>query len=71
MFSLKKMTLQKVLIDNSVKYILQNELTRERDNKPNMIKNISFPKTPTKKFSQNYKKFNEDYITGGGFKILK
>ena len=68
---MEEMTLQKILIDNSVKYILQSEPTGERDNKPNMIKNFSFAKTPTKKFSQNYKKFIEDYITRGGFTILK
>ena len=53
------MTLGKITTDNSVKYIPQNEQTRERerekerDIKPNMIKNKSLPKKQNKKLSQN------------------
>ena len=61
------MTLRKIPIDNSAKHIAQNEHTQERDNKLNMIKNISLPKKQIKKLSQNNKKFIEDYLEGGGF----
>ena len=63
------MTLRKITIDNSVKYIPQSEQTQERDSKPNTIKNNSLPRKQNKKLSQNNKKLIKN-ITAG-FKIIK
>ena len=60
MFSLKGMTLRKIVIHNKVKYIAQSEQIRERerererkrDSKPNMIKIYSLPIKKNKKFSK-------------------
>ena len=61
------MTLRKITIDNSLKYI-------SRDN--NSISNFkpkttSLPKKQNEKLSLNKRKFIKDYITGQGFRILK
>ena len=55
MFLFKKVTLRKVTIYNSVKYIAQSEQTRERDIKRNTIKNKSLPRKQNKNVSQNKK----------------
>ena len=65
------MTLRKIIIDNSVKYI---PIT-EKDIKQNTTKNkkiqpISGEGKLNKKFSKNNKKFVKDF-TAGGFAILK
>ena len=65
------MTLRKITIDNSVKYI---PIT-EKDIKQNTTKNkkiqpISGGGKQNKKFSKNNKKFVKDF-TAGGFGILK
>ena len=44
---------------------------RERDVKPNTIKNNSLPKKQNKKLSQINKKFVEDITTGEGFRVLE
>ena len=68
------MTVRKIAIDNSVRYVKksspQNEQTRE--SKPNMIKNKSVPPKQSKDISQNNKKFlNNISASGfGGFGIL-
>ena len=46
------MTLRKITIDNSVKYIPQIEQTQERDIKPDTIKNKSLPLKQNKNFSK-------------------
>ena len=46
------MTLRKITIDNSLKFIPQNEQTREKDVKPNTIKN----RKQDKDISQNKKR---------------
>ena len=61
------MTLRKITVDNSVKYIAQSEQTqsisrererereREKDIEPNTLKNISLPRKQNKKLSQKMK----------------
>ena len=57
------MTLRKITIDNSVRYIPINEQTKEKEIKQN--KNISQNKQP----SQNNKKFLKS-ISASGFKYV-
>ena len=63
------MTLGKITIDNSVRYVPVTEKTKERDNKPKTTKAGSLHRKQDKKFSKNNKKFVEDF-TAGGFGIL-
>ena len=76
------MTLRKITVDNSVRYIPKSEQTKEI--KQNKIKNKnqsekihpvsgggkSNMRKQDKKFSKNNKKFVKDF-TAGGFAILK
>ena len=62
------MTLRKITIDNSVRYIPKSEQTRE--NKTKTIKAGSIPRKQNKKFSQNNKKFLNN-VSASGFKLLK
>ena len=62
------MTLRKITIDNSVRYIPKSEQTRE--NKTKTIKAGSLPRKQNKKISQNNKKFLNN-ISASGFKLLK
>ena len=69
------MTLRKILIDNSVRYIPKTEKTNEKEIKPKTTKNkkiepISGGGKQNKKFSKNNKKFVKDF-TASGFAILK
>ena len=48
------MTLRKITIDNSVKYISQSEQTQERDIEPNTLENNSLLKK-MKKFQKTIK----------------
>ena len=52
--------MREIAIDNSVKYVAQSEQTqsnsRERDNKPNTVRNNSLPRKQNKNLSQNSKK---------------
>ena len=61
------MTLRKLTVDNSVKFIAQSGPTQlipnERDIKPNTLKNNSLPKKQNKKLSQHIENFLEEYIT--------
>ena len=57
------MTLRKITIDNSVRYIPKSEQTRE-----NKAKTI--PRKQNKKLSQNNKKFLNN-VSASGFKLLK
>ena len=52
------MTLRKVTIDNSVRYIPGSDKTKEKDTKPKTktIKVGSLPRKQSKKVSQNSKK---------------
>ena len=61
------MTLRKITIDNSVRYIPKSEQTRE--NKTKTIKAGSLPRKQNKKISQNNKKFLNN-VSASGFKLL-
>ena len=61
------MTLRKITIDNSVRYIPKSEQTRE--NKTKTIKAGSIPRQQNKKFSQNKNFLNN--VSASGFKLLK
>ena len=62
------MTLRKITIDNSVRYIPKLEQTRQ--NKTKTIKAGSLPLKQNKKNSQNNKKFLNN-VSASGFKLLK
>ena len=62
------MTLRKITIDNSVRYIPKSEQTRE--NKTKTIKAGSLPRKQSIKISQNNKKFLNN-VSASGFKLLK
>ena len=49
--------LRKITIDNSVRYIPENEKTKEREIKPKTIKAGSLPRKQNKNCSKNNKKF--------------
>ena len=64
------MTLRKMAIDNSVKYIPQGEKTIERIIKPKTKKAGSLPRKQNKSISQNNKKFLKN-VTAQGFGFVK
>ena len=59
------MTLRKITIDNSVRYIPATEQTEEKNNKQKTIKAASLPRKKNKNFSQNIKKFVKDFAASG------
>ena len=61
------MTLRKLTIDNSVKYVSKGN-TLPKDFKP---KTASLPENHNKKLSQNNIKFVEDIVTGEGFGMIE
>ena len=61
------MTLRKITIDNSVRYIPKSEQTRE--NKTKTIKAGSLPCKQNKKISQNNKKFL-NIVSASRFELL-
>ena len=63
------MTLRKLLIDNSIRYIPITEKTKEREIKPRTTKAGSFPRKQNKNISQNSKKFLKN-ISASGFKYI-
>ena len=62
------MTLRKISIDNSVRYIPKNEQTKSKK-QSDKIQPISAGGKQNKKFSKNNKKFVKDF-TASGFGIL-
>ena len=64
------MTLRKIAVDNSVKYVPKSEQTKERDSKPKTTKASSLPRKQNKKPSQSNKKFPNN-ISASGFSNLK
>ena len=64
------MTLRKITIDNSVRYIPKIEQTKEKEIKPKVTKAGSLPRKQYKNISQNNKKFLKN-ISASGFKDLK
>ena len=59
------MTLRKITIDNSVRYIAVIEQIKEKNIKPKTIKAASLPRKKNKNFSQNSKKFVNDFAASG------
>ena len=68
-FSLKSKTLRKLTLDDSVKYILPGEQTKEREIKQNTIKNKAPPRKQDKNVSQNNKKLIKE-VAARGFSIF-
>jgi len=64
------MTLRKITVDNSVRYIPVSEQPREKDIKPKKIKAGSLPRKQNKNISQNSKKFLKN-VAASGFGVLK
>ena len=64
------MTLRKITIDNSVRYIPKNEQTKEKEIKPKKTKAGSLPRKQNKKSSQSNKKFLKN-VAASGFAVLK
>ena len=63
------MTLRKITVDNSVRYIPVTEKTKEKEIKPKTIKAGSLPHKQNKKPSQNNRKFLKN-ISASGFKYI-
>ena len=63
------MTLRKITIDNSVRYIPITERTKEKEIKSKTIKAGSLPRKQNKKPSQNNKRFLKK-ISASGFTTL-
>ena len=64
------MTLRKITVDNSVRYIPKSEQTKEKNIKPKTTKAGSLQRKHNKNISQNSKKFVIDFAASG-FGILK
>ena len=64
------MTIRKITIDNSVRYVPKSEKTKERVSKPKTTKAGSIPRKQNQKISQNNKKFLNN-VSASGFKLLK
>ena len=64
------MTLRKITIDDSVRYIPKKEQTKEREIKPRKIKTGSVPRKQNKNISQNSRKILK-IVAASGFGILK
>ena len=60
------MTLRKITVDNSVRYIPKTEQTKEKEIRPKTTKAGSLPRKQNKKLSHNNKKW-----VASGFNILK
>ena len=65
------MTLRKITIDNSVRYIPKSEQPKEREIKPKTIKAGSLPRKQNKKISQNSKTFLKNVAASGFGYITK
>ena len=65
------MTLRKITIDNSVRYIPKSEQPKEREIKPKAIKAGSLPRKQNKNISQNSKKFLKNVAASGFGKLTK
>ena len=65
------MTLRKITVDNSVRYIPIIEKTKEREIKPKTIKAGSLPRKQNKNCSKNNKKFLINVAASGFGYITK
>ena len=63
------MTLRKITIDNSVRYVSKFEKTKEKEIKQKTIKAGSFPRKQNKNCSRNNKKILTN-IAASGFGVL-
>ena len=63
------MTLRKLSIDNSVRYIPKNGQTKEKNNKPKTTNAGSRPRKQNKNISQNSKTFPKKF-SASGFKYI-
>ena len=63
------MTLRKITIDNSVRYIPITEKTKEKEVKPKTIKAGSLPRKQNKTPSQNNKRFLKKNSASGFTKL--
>ena len=63
------MTLRKITIDNSVRYVPKSEQTKERVSKTKTTKTESIPRKQNQKISQNNEKFLNN-ISASGFKYI-
>ena len=63
------MTLRKITIDNSVRYIPKSEQIKEKEIKPKTIKAGSLPRKQNKNCSKNNKNFLKN-ISASGFGYL-
>ena len=63
------MTLRKITIDNSVRYIPKSEQVKEKNMKPKTIKAGSVPRKQNKNISRNSKNFLKN-IAASGFGVL-
>ena len=64
------MTLRKITIDNSVRYVPKSEKPQEKEIKPKTTKAGSLPRKQNKNISQNNKKFKKN-VAASGFAVLK
>ena len=64
------MTLRKITIDNSVRYVPKSEKPQEKETKPKTTKAGSLPRKQNKNISRNNKKFNKN-VAASGFAVLK
>ena len=64
------MTLRKITIDNSVRYVPKSEKPKEKEIKPKTTKTGSLPRKQNKNISQNNKKFIKN-VAASGFAVLK
>ena len=65
------MTLRKITIDNSVRYIPKSEKTKEKETQPKTIKAGSLPRRQNKNCSKNNKKFLTNVAASGFGYITK
>ena len=64
------MVLRKITIDNSVRFVPENENPEERDSKPKTTKAGSLPTKQNKNISRNSKNFLKN-VAASGFAVLK
>ena len=64
------MTLRKITIDNSVRYVPKSEKPKEKEIKPKTTKTGSLPRKQNKNISQNNKKFIKN-VAASEFAVLK
>ena len=65
------MTLRKITIDNSVKYIPSTNSSPSDNSHDHKSKTVSNLRKQNKTFSQNNEKFIKDITTGEGFGMLE